>query len=196
MWLRFADVARILADLRPRGLSFDLVFLQQCGRATVSTLGTLAPYTDVLIASQGPIGSPNGYYGEMVRALEREPSLSAEALARAIVHAEPEDGFVDLVAFRASAVAELERRVGARLSTTVPVSGVTPTYSVGAQRFIDLVAWVAPPSVPHTPELTTLLTFIRDTLVLVRRTSPLHGAHARSWSGVSAVAPPTVPGPR
>lgn len=163
-WLHPARVGDALREW-PVGSGLTLVFLQQCGRASVETLFEMRDTAPVVIASEADIGVPNYYYGGLLRALAASADLSPVGVAEAIMGSERSDMYVQLTAFDGHALAQLNTQLATALGplqrprsrgqAPVPESQILTTQ------------------IEHSAELTFEVVEARRHVLEVKSTSPL-----------------------
>ena len=85
-WLDASDVGEIVADFNQKTEhKVRLVFLQQCGRATIQNLYNFADAAEYLMASPLVVGAPNTYYTKMIASVAQDPNITGEVLAETIM---------------------------------------------------------------------------------------------------------------
>ena len=81
-WLRASEAAEIVASFnRKTDLKVRLLFLQQCGRATIQNLYNFTDAAEYIMASPLIVGAPNTYYTKTIAAVSRDPNITGEILA-------------------------------------------------------------------------------------------------------------------
>jgi cysteine peptidase C11 family protein len=85
-WLSASGVGDVLRRVRTRMPGrFELLFLQQCARASVDNLYNMRDTAAWVMGSQVKVGAPNTYYEPVLRWLDRHPSSSGLALGRQVM---------------------------------------------------------------------------------------------------------------
>jgi hypothetical protein len=85
-WLSGREMGPILATLREKtGGRLELVFLQQCGRATVEGLYNFRGCAPAILASQTRVGAPNTWYEPVLRWLAENPGAGGPSVAERIL---------------------------------------------------------------------------------------------------------------
>jgi hypothetical protein len=85
-WLPATEAASIIVNFNKKtGGRVRLLFLQQCGRATIQNLYSFVDGAEYIMASPVIVGAPNTYYTKTVAALARDPNVTGEVLAKTIM---------------------------------------------------------------------------------------------------------------
>jgi len=96
-WMRIDELAPVLESFRARLRGeVELLFLQECAKASVEVAYELRGAARYLLASQALLGAPNHYYGGAVGALRAVPATDGAGLAEGIAASERPDMFVSL----------------------------------------------------------------------------------------------------
>lgn len=185
-WLSARGAARELAEWRRRhGRPLDLLVFQQCSRGTIESHHLLREEAEIIVATQGLLGAPNGYYGAMLRAIARGEAETPDALARAMMEAEPLDGFVELTAVRGPALEALPAELDRALAPLMEASGDDERTRRAAEAalvlvwrdeaYVDLVTFLralyAARGLDAAP-VDALTRFVLERVIVHRRRSP------------------------
>jgi len=85
-WLRASEAAKIVASFNQKtNRKVRLLFLQQCGRATIQNLYNFVDAAEYIMASPLVVGAPNTYYTKTIAAASRDPNVNGEILAGTIM---------------------------------------------------------------------------------------------------------------
>jgi len=85
-WLRASEAAKIIASFNQKtDRKVRLLFLQQCGRATIQNLYNFADAAEYTMASPLVVGAPNTYYTKTIAAVAQDPNITGEILAETIM---------------------------------------------------------------------------------------------------------------
>jgi hypothetical protein len=85
-WLRASEAAKIVASFnRKTDRKVRLLFLQQCGRATIQNLYNFADAAEYIMASPLVVGAPNTYYTKTIASVSQYPNVTGEILAATIM---------------------------------------------------------------------------------------------------------------
>ena len=85
-WLRASEAAKIVASFNQEtDCKVRLVFLQQCGRATIQNLYNFVDTAEYVMASPLIVGAPNTYYTKTIASVAKDPNITGEILAGTIM---------------------------------------------------------------------------------------------------------------
>lgn len=85
-WLDASEAAKIIANFNQQVDSkVRLLFLQQCGRATIQNLYNFADAGEYIMASPLVVGAPNTYYTKTIASVAQDPNITGEVLAGTIM---------------------------------------------------------------------------------------------------------------
>ena len=85
-WLPAAEAGKIVADFNEKVEGkIRLLFLQQCGRATIQNLYNFLNAAEYIMASPVIVGAPNTYYTKTLASLVRDPNMPGDVLAKTIM---------------------------------------------------------------------------------------------------------------
>lgn len=85
-WLRASEAAKVVASFNQKtDRKVRLLFLQQCGRATIQNLYNFADAAEYIMASPLIVGVPNTYYTKTIAAVSQDPNITGEILAGTIM---------------------------------------------------------------------------------------------------------------
>lgn len=133
-WMSGQALGHKLRDLRDRTkVDVRLLFLQQCGRASLENLYGSRGAAEYLLASPVNIGSPNTYYKGLLEWFERTPaerSASAAATndgaAVAAQIAEADKHYLVYACVKSSALMELPQRLNTALKPLLEKDALAP----------------------------------------------------------------------
>ncbi len=198
-WMSARAIAPVLEQFRTESAGeVDLLFLQQCGRASAGNLHTFRDAAPWILASQGVIGAPNTYYANTLAWLDAHPDAGGDELAREIMANETQ--YVTLSLVDSAASAELPTRIRAVVDATPQTAAqvTSPALCYGAlanfpETSYDLMRWLeAANGVVGTDSNTPLgrlRSWLRYSLVVEHRYGPVRIPERRSWCGVSLFVP-------
>ena len=85
-WLRASEAAKVVAGFNQKtDRRVRLLFLQQCGRATIQNLYNFADAAEYTMASPLVVGAPNTYYTKTIASAAQDPNITGEVLAATIM---------------------------------------------------------------------------------------------------------------
>jgi hypothetical protein len=112
---------------------WELLFLQQCGRASLENLYSFRDTAKFVMASQMRIGAPNTYYREFHRHLAKNPKTGGEELARLL--AEKDQHYFVYSCARAAELARLPKKLDAMLAPLLAKSKLSaPKWPAAVYR--------------------------------------------------------------
>ena len=86
-WLNANEVGGILTDFnRKTDYKVRLLFLQQCGRATIQNLYNFVDAAPYIMASPLKVDAPNTYYTNTLTSVANNPNITGQILAKTIMY--------------------------------------------------------------------------------------------------------------
>jgi hypothetical protein len=123
-WMSGEKLGQRLRQDRPFGDRLELLFLQQCGRASLENLWSFRGVAPTILASPVPVGAPNTWYADTLRWLGRRPRATGEELVAKI--AEHDQHYTLYAGFRDEEVASLPERFDAMLAPFLAAETLAP----------------------------------------------------------------------
>ncbi len=202
-WLSARAVGDVLrAWMRRHRLdarAVPLVFLQQCGRASIEALSNLRATSEAVLASQREVGTCNTYYASLLDYAAAHPDASPRELSRVVARADLNYRSYTLV--RTAALdrwTPLARALSdALLDGPSPpdggaLSSLRPCFSAGMEQNYDLLQVTGALASGRGPAVTRAASdmdrWVRSELVMehLRRGDDRASA---GWCGVSTMVP-------
>jgi hypothetical protein len=85
-WLDASEAAKIVVSFNQKtDRKVRLVFLQQCGRATIQNLYNFVDAAEYVMASPLVVGAPNTYYEKTIASVAQDPNITGKDLAETIM---------------------------------------------------------------------------------------------------------------
>ena len=85
-WLDASEAAKIVESFNQQvDRRVRLLFLQQCGRATIQNLYNFVDSAEYIMASPLVVGAPNTYYTKMIASIAKDPNITGKVLAENIM---------------------------------------------------------------------------------------------------------------
>jgi len=204
-WLDPRHVAQVLDhwdDTHPGAL--DLVFLQQCGKASLETLHAFGLAADTVVASQAVIGAPNFYYTKALGELSAQPTWYGAALGAAMVRHDRSDMYRTYTVASGSGLAALPSHIDpvlapllARGSALRWTGGPEPVWTYRGERYLDLFGLLgllyADNGLDPEP-VETLRAWWDAQVMLTHQVSPAHPRDAQRLSGATVLLPDAAGG--
>lgn len=154
-WMDAERLGDELRALAARGVTRELLFLQQCARGTFANLYAFRNTADYVLASALPVGYPNTYYPALLKFLSENASADGREIAGVI--AKSDRDFRTYSCYRNSGIVELPNRLRRltaacagleRLARPADPQDVYPTSEdviASAPRYLRSLADVNPP---------------------------------------------------
>jgi hypothetical protein len=145
-WLSARRAGEVMRQVRSQMEGrFELLFLQQCARASVDNIYNMRGTAAWVLGSQFKVGAPNTYYAPAIRWLERHPDGSGLELARQIMKHDTD--YRAYVCVDGERIAELPQRIKQVASGLVQASsgnlrlprGLQPCFEYGGESNYDLM---------------------------------------------------------
>lgn len=197
-WLASTEAGAIVADFNEKvGGKVRLLFLQQCGRATIQNLYNFLDAAEHILASPLIVGAPNTYYTKTLAASARDPNMTGEILARTIMQEDEHYTLYTLI--RNSELKRLSERLTRVLKPFEQVSNLDPPpacsqlFEYADEKFYDLKSYLQALSSANggiaAEEIEGFLDWCDERLIVskaVRGPTPLAESHC---SGLSVYVP-------
>jgi len=85
-WLRASEAGKVVASFNQKtNCKVRLLFLQQCGRATIQNLYNFADAAKYIMASPFVVGAPNTYYTKTIASVAQDPNITGKIIAETIM---------------------------------------------------------------------------------------------------------------
>jgi hypothetical protein len=123
--------ARMRELAKSMGDTWELLFLQQCGRGSLENLYSFRRTAKFIMSSPVPVGAPNTYYAELGRWLSAHPDAAGADVAKEI--AARDEHYTTYTCLRTAKLDELPRRLDAVLAPLLAAPGLV---APPAQRVI------------------------------------------------------------
>lgn len=203
-WLGARRAGPVVREFRDRVPGeVELLFLQQCGRASVENLYNFRGAAASVMTSPMRVGAPNTYYRDTLKWLAEHRKADGSSLARQIMSSD--DHFHLYTCVDGDALGDLPARldpvVGALLGNEAappePPIGLPPCYQHEDERNYDLIAWLdAAFRTNHRSSgpVSKLKEWLRDELDVTVAVHPRRGRELKGLSGLSLVVPESAEG--
>ena len=174
-WMSGAALGRKLRELKPKMPGkWELLFLQQCGRASLENLYSFRGTAGLVMASPLRIGAPNTYYTELHQFLEKTPEAAGGRVAE-VIAAKDQHYFVYACA-RGDRLAELPGKLDAMLKPWIEKQNLTAPErpaaiyqgKVGKGPLADAAAYLrslAAANAAGAPEVEEFLKWVKTDLL-------------------------------
>jgi hypothetical protein len=195
-WMNIEEIARVLENFSRKTGRIELLFLQNCCKATLEALYTFRRAARYTLASQTKIGAPNYYYEGFFQSLGQNPNGSGMEIGERLVSFEREDMYNSFALVDNTALCELSAHldplINAILSRETPAhltSDVTG-YEHMNEYLVDLLALfrsVVSQTGADQKQLDFFEDFVSRNLILRHMVSP--DADKKDLSGISVYFP-------
>jgi hypothetical protein len=142
-WLPATEAGKIVADFnRKVDDKVRLLFLQQCGRATIQNLYNFADAAEYIMASPVIVGAPNTYYTQMIKSAAGDPNIKGINIAQTIMQEDKDYTFYTLI--ENSELKNLPERISPVLASFTqntnlkPPQSCNPVFEFENEKFYDL----------------------------------------------------------
>ncbi len=145
-WLGALQTGKIVADFnRQTNGKVRLLFLQQCGRATIQNLYSFTGTSEYIMASPVVVGAPNTYYTQTLARLAQDPNVTGDALAGTIMQEDEHYTMYTLISNEE--LEKLPEKLAPVLNSFASVSGLNRPSSCShlfefeSEKFYDLKSY-------------------------------------------------------
>jgi hypothetical protein len=197
-WLPAAEAGVIVADFNKKvDGKVRLLFLQQCGRATIQNLYSFLDAAEHIMASPLIVGAPNTYYTKTLASLAHDPNITGEILARTIMQEDEHYTLYTLISN--NELKKLPEKLTHVLESLEPKSNLNQPQSCPHifkyedEKFYDLKSYLQALSSANndiaTEELDSFFNWCDEHLIVskaIRGPAPLAESH---YSGLSIYVP-------
>ena len=142
-WLPATEVGKIVADFNQSVEGkVRLLFLQQCGRATIQNLYNFVDTAEYILASPVIVGVPNTYYTKAIEAAADDPNMTGAILAQTIMQEDRDYTLYTLIDNHE--LKQLPDKLTPFLNTFIQSTGLKPPQSCShlfefeEEKFYDL----------------------------------------------------------
>ena len=145
-WLRASEAAKIVASFNQEtDRKVRLVFLQQCGRATIQNLYNFVDAAEYVMASPLIVGAPNTYYTKTIAAVSQDPNITGEILAATIMQEDEHYTLYTLISNKElkrlpEKLAPVLKSFG-RASALYQPESCPHIFEYGSEKFYDLKSY-------------------------------------------------------
>jgi hypothetical protein len=145
-WLDASKAAKIVADFNQKvDQRVRLLFLQQCGRATIQNLYNFVDAAEYILASPLVVGAPNTYYTKTIASVSHGLNITGESLTETIMREDEHYTLYTLISNE-----ELKRLPG-KLAPVLKIFGrasalncpesCSPLFEYEGEKFYDLKSY-------------------------------------------------------
>ncbi len=197
-WLPATEAGKILADFNEKvDGKVRLLFLQQCGRATIQNLYNFTDAAEYIMASPVTVGAPNTYYTKVLKSVAEDPNITGAAIAKTIMQEDEHYTFYTLI--ENSELKNLPKRISPVLTSFTqnaslkPPPSCIPIFEFEGEKFYDLFSFLQALSSSNnktdTKELQNFLGWCENYLIVSKSIKNPETANASSYCGLSIYIP-------
>jgi hypothetical protein len=197
-WLPATEVGKILADFnRKVDGKVRLLFLQQCGRATIQNLYNFADAAEYIMASPVTVGAPNTYYTKTLKSVADDPNVTGTTIAKTIMQEDQHYTFYTLM--ENSELKNLPERISPVLTSFAKNTSLkspqsyTPIFEFEGEKFYDLVSYFQTLSSANNniaeKELRNFFDWCDNHLIVSKAIKNPKSTAASSYCGLSIYIP-------
>ena len=146
-WLPADETGKIVADFnRKADGKVRLLFLQQCGRATIQNLYNFADAAEYIMASPVTVGAPNTYYTKTLKSVAADPNITGITIAKTIMQEDEHYTFYTLI--ENSELKNLPERISPVIASFTqnaslkPPHTCAPIFEFEDEKFYDLMSYL------------------------------------------------------
>ena len=141
------ETGKIVADFnRKADGKVRLLFLQQCGRATIQNLYNFADAAEYIMASPVTVGAPNTYYTKTLKSVAADPNITGITIAKIIMQEDEHYTFYTLI--ENSELKNLPERISPVIASFTqnaslkPPHTCAPIFEFEDEKFYDLMSYL------------------------------------------------------
>lgn len=146
-WLPAIEVGKIVVDFnRKVDGKVRLLFLQQCGRATIQNLYNFADAAEYILASPVIVGVPNTYYTQTIKSTAEDPNVTGTTIAQTIMQEDKDYTLYTLI--ENNELKNLPERISPVITYYMqntnlkPPQSCNPIFEFEGEKFYDLVSFL------------------------------------------------------
>ena len=197
-WLDASEAAKIVASFNHKvDRKVRLLFLQQCGRATIQNLYNFADATEYILASPLVVGAPNTYYIKTLASVSQGPNITSEILAETIMREDEHYTVYTLISNN-----ELKKlpekltpvlKVFGRASALNPPESCSPLFEYENEKFYDLKSYFYALNSANDniveKDLDSFFDWCEKSLIVSKMVKDPNSTVESSYSGLSIYVP-------
>ena len=197
-WLRGSDVGEIVAGFNQEtDCKVRLVFLQQCGRASIQDLYNFADAAEYVMASPLVVGAPNTYYTKTIASVAQDPNITGEVLAETIMQEDEHYTLYTLISNKElkklpEKLAPVLKSFGRASVLNQPKSS-SPLFEHENEKFYDLKSYFYALNSTNEniadKELDSFFDWCENSLIVSKAVREPNSTVESSYSGLSIYVP-------
>ena len=197
-WLDASKAANIVANFnRNVDHKVRLLFLQQCGRATIQNLYNFVDAAEYILASPLGVGAPNTYYTKTITSVAQDPNITGEILAGIIMQEDEHYALYTLISNK-----ELKKlpekftpvlKAFERASVLNRPESCSPLFEHEGEKFYDLKSYFFALNSANDnladKELDSFFDWCEESLIVSRAVRDPNSTVESSYCGLSIYVP-------
>jgi len=197
-WLRASEAAKVVAGFNQKtDRRVRLLFLQQCGRATIQNLYNFADAAEYIMASPLIVGAPNTYYTKTIASAAHDPNVTGEILAATIMQEDEHYTLYTLISNKElkrlpEKLAPVLKSFGRASELNRPES-CTHLFEYESEKFYDLKSYFYALNSANNniagEELDSFLGWCKDSLIVSKAVREPESTVESSYCGLSIYVP-------
>jgi hypothetical protein len=197
-WLDASKAAKVVVSFNQAvDCKVRLLFLQQCGRATIQNLYNFADAGEYIMASPLIVGAPNTYYTKTIDSISHDSNITGEILAETIMQEDEHYTLYTLI--KNEELKKLPEKLAPILKSFEHASELNrpesclPVFEHGNEKFYDLESYfralnAANNNVAGT-ELDNFFDWCESSLIMSKAIRDPNSTVESSYSGLSIYVP-------
>jgi len=197
-WLDASEAGKVVASFNQKtNCRVRLLFLQQCGRATVQNLYNFTDAAEYIMASPVVVGAPNTYYTKTIASVAQDPNIAGESLAGTIMREDEHYTLYTLI--RNQELKRLPEKLSSVLKSFGHTSALTrpescpPVFEHEDEKFYDLKSYFYALSSANNniagKELDGFFEWCDDSLIVSKSVRDPNSTIETAYSGLSIFVP-------
>jgi hypothetical protein len=197
-WLPADQTGKIVADFnRKVEGKVRLLFLQQCGRATIQNLYNFADAAEYILSSPIIVGVPNTYYTQTIKSAAEDLNITGVNIAQTIMREDKDYTLYTLI--ENSELKNLPERISPVLTSFTqnaslkPPKSCSPIFEFEGEKFYDLLSFLQELSSANNEtgakELQNFFDWCDNRLIVSKALKDSENSAAASYCGLSIYIP-------
>jgi hypothetical protein len=200
-WLDASEAAKIVTNFnRKVDRKVRLLFLQQCGRATIQNLYNFTDAAEYILASPLVVGAPNTYYTKTIASVVQDPNITGQILAETIMREDEHYTLYTLI------MNEELKRLPEKLTPVLEAFGrasvlnrpesCLPLFEHEVEKFYDLKSYFSALSLANNnlagKELDSFFDWCEGSLIVSKAVRVSETTAGPAYSGLSIYVPSSL----
>jgi hypothetical protein len=197
-WLDVSKAAKVVVSFNQAvDYKVRLLFLQQCGRATIQNLYNFADAGEYIMASPLVVGAPNTYYTKTIASIGHDPNVTGKILAETIMQEDEHYTLYTLISNKElkklpEKLAPVLKSFGCASALNRPES-CSVIFEHEGEKFYDLKSYFYALNSPNEnvagKELDSFFDWCENSLIVGKAVRDSNSTIESSYSGLSIYVP-------